>query len=105
MWKAFVVSAALMLSSAAFAQESGRIIRRPPPSAAEADRIASEMAMNDSLLQKGDIVVTDRGFFVFRGPAPDGVTNEFARVPDPALPANQPGNPTARQRSDGRRPN
>ena len=35
--------------------------------------------MNDSLLQKGDIVVTDRGFFVFLGPAPDGVTNEFAQ--------------------------
>jgi hypothetical protein len=103
MWKAFVVSAALMLSSAAYA-ESGRI-RRPPPSAAEAERIASEMAMNDSLLQKGDIVVTDRGFFVFRGPAPDGVTNEFARVPDPALPANQPGNLAAKYRADGRRPN
>jgi hypothetical protein len=102
MWKAFVVSAALMLSSATYAQESGRI-SRPPPSAAEAERIASEMAMNDSLLQKGDIVVTDRGFFVFRGPAPDGVTNEFTRVPDPALPANQPGSPGAKYRPDGRR--
>ncbi|WP_145963606.1 hypothetical protein [Bradyrhizobium algeriense] len=59
--------------------------------------------MNDSLLQKGDIVVTDRGFFVFRGPAPDGVTNEFTRVPDPALPANQPGGPGAKSRPDGRR--
>jgi hypothetical protein len=104
MWKAFVISAALMLSSAAYAQESSRI-RRPPPSAAEAERIASEMAMNDSLLQKGDIVVTDRGFFVFRGPAPDGVTNEFARVPDPALQANQSGNPIAKHRSDGWRQN
>ncbi len=104
MWKACVVSAALILSSAAYAQESGRI-RRQPPSAAEADRIASEMAMNDSLLQKGDIVVTDRGFFLFRGLASDGVTNEFARVPDPALPAGQPGNLTAKQRSAGRRPN
>jgi hypothetical protein len=103
MWKPFVVPAVVMLSAAAFAQESGRI-RRPPPSAAEAARIASDMAMNDTLLQKGDIVVTDRGFFVFRGPAPDGVTNEFTRVPDPALPANQPGNLT-KQRSDGRRPN
>jgi len=82
MWKVFVVSAALVLTSAASAQESGRI-KRPPPSAAEAARIASDMAMNDSLLQKGDIVVTDRGFFVFLGPAPDGVTNEFARVPIP----------------------
>ena len=84
MWKLFVVPAALMLSTAASAQESRRI-RRPPPSAAEAARIASDMAMNDSLLQKGDIVVTDRGLFVFLGPAPDGVTNEFARVPNPGL--------------------
>jgi len=82
MWKPFVIPAALLLSTAAAAQESGRI-RRPPPSAAEAARIASDIAMNDSLLQKGDIVVTDRGFFVFLGPAPDGVTNEFARVPNP----------------------
>ena len=104
MWKPFVVPAAVMLSAAAFAQESGRI-RRPPPSAAEAARIASDMAMNDTLLQKGDIVVTDRGFFVFRGPAPDGVTNEFARVPDPAVQADQPGNLTAKYRSDGRRQN
>ena len=82
MWKPFVIPAALLLSTVAAAQESGRI-RRPPPSAAEAARIASDIAMNDSLLQKGDIVVTDRGFFVFLGPAPDGVTNEFARVPNP----------------------
>ncbi|ANW00447.1 hypothetical protein [Bradyrhizobium icense] len=84
MWKAFIVPAVFTLSAAADAQESGRI-RRPPPSAAEAARIASDMAMNDTLLQRGDIVATDRGFFVFRGTAPDGVTNEFARVPDPAL--------------------
>jgi hypothetical protein len=39
--------------------------------------------MNDSLLQKGDIVVTDRGFFVFRGVAADGYTFEFSPVPNP----------------------
>ena len=76
------VIASLSASDVAVCAETGRI-RRPPPSVAEAERIASEMAMNDSLLQRGDIVVTDRGFFVFRGPAPDGVTNEFTRVPDP----------------------
>jgi hypothetical protein len=102
MWKFLLVLPVLALDAEALAQESGRI-RRPPPSAAEAERIASEMAMNDSLLQKGDIVVTDRGFFVFRGPAPDGATNEFTRVPDPALPANQPGSPGAKYRPDGRR--
>jgi hypothetical protein len=40
------------------------------PSFAEAARIASDMAMNDSLLQKGDIVVTDRGFSFFAGRLP-----------------------------------
>jgi hypothetical protein len=93
MWKAFAfpiaLPIALVLSAPAQAQESGRI-RRPPPSAAEADRIASEVAMNDSLLQKGDIVVTDQGFFVFRGPAPDGVINEFTSVPNPGA-AGRPG--------------
>ncbi len=34
--------------------------------------------MNDGLPQKGDIVVTDRGFFVFIGLAADGYTYEFA---------------------------
>ena len=89
MWKSVVLLVALVLSAPALAQESGRI-RRPPPSAAEADRIASEMAINDSLLQKGDIVVTDRGFFVFQGPAPDGMRNEFKRVPNPGA-AGRPG--------------
>jgi len=102
MWKPVVVPAALLLGTTAFAQESGRI-RRPPPSAAEAARIASEMAMNDTLLQKGDIVVTDRGFFVFQGPAPDGVTNEFTRVPDLDLSASRPARLDVRPRSDGRR--
>lgn len=63
------------------ADESGRIER--PSARAEADRIAIEQAMNDSLLQKGDIVVTNRGYLVFLGMAADGVTNVFAPVPHP----------------------
>ena len=39
--------------------------------------------MNDSLLRKGDIVATHRGFFVFRGLGPDGYTFEFSPVPNP----------------------
>jgi hypothetical protein len=39
--------------------------------------------MSDSLLRKGDIVATDRGFFVFRGTAEDGIANDFAPVPNP----------------------
>ncbi len=65
--------------------ETGRINRKPPD-AVEAQRIASDVAMNDSLLRKGDIVVTDRGFFVFRGVAADGYTFEFSRVPNPISP-------------------
>jgi hypothetical protein len=64
------------------AEEHGRI-KKKPPTAAEAERIASEMVKNDSSLQRGDIVVTDRGFFVFRGIAQDGNDNEFAPVPNP----------------------
>lgn len=41
------------------------------------------MAMNDSLLRKGDIVATDRGFVVFRGLAGDGITYQFEPVQDP----------------------
>lgn len=61
-----------------------RRIKRPPPSAVEAARIASDLVMNDSLLRKGDIIVTDRGFLVFQGIAPDGVTSEFVSVPSRA---------------------
>jgi hypothetical protein len=74
--------------AAASAQDHGRI-KRKPPSAAEAERIASEMALNDSLLQKGDIVATDRGFFIFRGLAPDGITNDFAPIPNPVPPGKK----------------
>lgn len=63
--------------------KTGRI-KRKPPDAAEIERIASETAMNDSLLRQGDIVATDRGFFVFRGLGPDGYTFEFSPVPNPA---------------------
>ena len=41
------------------------------------------MAMNDSILRKGDIVVTDRGFFLFRGFSADGMTADFVEVPNP----------------------
>jgi hypothetical protein len=77
-----VLAAVLVLANVASAQDTARI-KRKPPTPAEVDRIVSEMAMNDSLSRKGDIVVTDRGFFVFRGIAQDGTTNEFVRIPDP----------------------
>ena len=79
---AIALIASMIASGVAVSEETGRI-KRKPPDAAEAERIASETAMNDSLLQKGDIVVTDRGFFVFRGVAADGYTFEFSPVPNP----------------------
>lgn len=72
----------MALAAPAQAQESGRI-KRKPPTPEEAARAAAEMAMSDSLLRKGDIVVTDRGFVVFRGLAADGFTNEFEPIRNP----------------------
>jgi hypothetical protein len=56
--------------------------RQKPPTSAEAERIASDMAI-DNRLQKGDSVSTDRGFFVYRGIGADGYTNEFMLVANP----------------------
>src|SRR5258707_515660 len=42
----------------------------------------SFMAMNDSPLCKGDILATDRGFFILRE-TPDGICNGFVPVPNP----------------------
>jgi len=78
-----ILGAALVVSAAAAgAEEKTGRIKRKPPTAIEAERIASDMAMNDSLLRKGDIVATDRGFFIFRGIASDGIVNDFAAVPN-----------------------
>jgi hypothetical protein len=77
-----IVACLLLSPLAAAAQEHGRIKwKRPTP--AEADRIASESAINDSVLRKGDIVVTDRGFLMFRGFLADGTTGDFVPVPNP----------------------
>jgi hypothetical protein len=80
--KHLLAALSLLVTSDAFCQDQGRI-EMPRPTEVEADRIASDIAMNDSLLQKGDIVVTYRGFFVFRGVGPDGYTFEFSPVPNP----------------------
>jgi hypothetical protein len=62
--KFLIVISIATAGTAAFAREHGRI-KRPPPNALEADRMASDMAMNDSLLRKGDIVATDPGVLHF----------------------------------------
>ena len=75
------------LGSVAAAEEHGRI-KKKPPTPAEAERIASDMVMNDGSLKSGDIVSTDRGFFLYRGLGPDGYTGDFVRVPNP-LPSSR----------------
>ena len=72
----------VLLASNAFGQDHGRI-KKKSPTESEAARIASDMAMNNSLLRQGDIVVTDRGFMVFRGLAADGINNDFVPIPNP----------------------
>jgi hypothetical protein len=80
--KVLLLTLTLQPICGALAEERGRI-KKKPPTAAEAERIASEMVKNDSSLQRGDIVATDRGFFLFRGLAQDGSNNEFVPVPNP----------------------
>jgi hypothetical protein len=64
------------------AQEHGRV-KWKRPTQAEADRMVSESVMTDSILRKGDIVATDRGFLMFRGFLADGMTGDFVSVPNP----------------------
>ncbi len=70
-----------------FAQEHARI-KKKPPTPVEVERVASDIVMNDGSLHKGDIVSTDRGFFLYRGLGPDGYANDFVRVPN-QLPSKQ----------------
>lgn len=57
-------------------------IKRKPPNDQELARLASENVLNDGTLIPGDIVSTDRGFFLFRGLSPDG-TGVFTAVQNP----------------------
>jgi hypothetical protein len=77
-----LVACVLLLSVEVEAQEHGRV-KWKRPTQAEADRVASEFAMADRILRSGDIVVTDRGFFMFRGFLADGGTGDFVPVPNP----------------------
>jgi hypothetical protein len=86
MWhqiRLLLIVAMAVFAATARAEEYSPRIKRKPPSAAEADQIASDVALSDSLLREGDIVVTNRGFFVFRGTGVDGTSNDFAAVPNP----------------------
>jgi hypothetical protein len=73
---------------AAFAER----VKRKPPDDAERARLASDQAMNDGILRKGDIISTDHGFLQLRGLKEDG-SYEFSPVPNPLSTVKQaPGN-------------
>ena len=84
-WIFLVVLAAIFQTGFAAAAEDHGRIKKKPPTPVEAERLASQVVMNDSSLHRGDIVSTDRGFFLYRGRGPDGYTNDFVRVPNPIL--------------------
>jgi hypothetical protein len=67
---------------------SAERIKRKPPNDIEAARIASDQAMTDGMLRKGDLIATDRGFFEFRGISPDG-NSDFLPVANPLAPAKK----------------
>ena len=81
-----VIAVSLVLPC--FEAEALERIKKRPPTPAQAGRIASDTAKNDGLLKKGDIVATDRGFLLYRGLAPDGVSGDFVAIPNP-LSANK----------------
>jgi hypothetical protein len=84
----FLIAVVLHLISAVSAER----IKRAPPDDAELARIASDQAMNDGDLRKGDIISTQRGFLQLRGLKEDG-TYDFAPVPNPLSTVKQaPGN-------------
>ena len=85
-WIFLVVLAAIFQNGFAAAAEDHGRIKKKPATPVEAERLASQVVMNDSSLHRGDIVSTDRGFFLYRGRGPDGYTNDFVRVPNPISP-------------------
>ncbi len=77
----------LQVPLAAAGEEHGRI-KWKPPTPEQAARRASEEAMNDSILRRGDVVATDRGFLLYRGFAEDG-SRDFVAVQNPLMPARK----------------
>jgi hypothetical protein len=75
----FLLAVVLLQSPVAASAER---IQRKPPSDIEAARLASDQAMSDGMLRVGDVIATDRGFFQFRGYAPDG-SPDFSSIPNP----------------------
>jgi hypothetical protein len=59
-----------------------RLMPRQPvhPTAEEIEQIATERVLQDGSLRFGDIVVTNRGKFVFRGKESDPKPEDFVRL-------------------------
>ena len=79
MGRVWITFIAVLLASGATALER---IKKKPPTATEAERIASDAAMTDSSLQKGDIVSHTAAFSSTAASA-DGSLNDFAPVANP----------------------
>ena len=77
---------AVTLAASILCASAERIKRKPP----DAERVASEQAMNDGGLRRGDIISTDHGFLQLRGLKADG-SYDFAPVSNP-LSTRSPGN-------------
>jgi hypothetical protein len=59
----------------------------PPPSDKEDARAADQRAMHDPSLQRGDIIATSRGFFVFVGrDSEERQPSDFVPAPKPLYP-------------------
>jgi hypothetical protein len=54
----------------------------PPPSEKEEADAASQRAMNDPSLQRGDVIATRQGFVVFVGREEEHQPNDFVPTPD-----------------------
>ncbi|NOJ43692.1 hypothetical protein [Bradyrhizobium australiense] len=64
---------------------SARAQRAAPLQSDQKDAEASERAMNDPTLQRGDIIATDKGFFIFTGKDEERQPHDFRLAPNPAL--------------------
>ena len=64
-WQQHVASERLRVRREALQRSSGS--SKPWPTVEEQAQRASEQAFSDSTLERGDIIVTTKGFFVFKG--------------------------------------
>ena len=67
-----------------FVENARRQTADPPPSDKEDAKAADQRAMNDPSLQRGDIIATSQGFFVFVGrDSEERQPSDFVPAPSP----------------------